>query len=243
MKNSTILKDELSLLNADKSAVVMELRRAGEELKGVYELIEEAKSDLAEVRDTILEETARLDDLRGRAVSVSTELAQYTQDLKNVTYTWETTKVKNSQENKLHLGRVRELKDEERSILKSISDLKATYDRNSDMYSQHVSEKNAHLRALDKEIKEKGTEAIEVSNKLQKDKDEDKKLTKDRLKREDKLRARERVAEMKESALAKKEEDLMTMSKDIVVVYGRLKELYAKEYPTVDLDKLVLQAT
>jgi len=37
------------------------------------------------------------------------------------------------------------------------------------------------------------------------------------------------------------EDDLITMSKDMSVIYRRLKELYSKVDPTVDLDKLIIK--
>ena len=71
---------------------------------------------------------------------------------------------------------------------------------------------------------------------------EEKKMTKDRLKREDKLRVREKTCDSKEVSLLKREEDLITMSKDMTIVYGRLKEIYSQIHPDVDLDKLIFKA-
>lgn len=242
MKNPVILKDELGLLRADRSAVLMELRKVGDELKDIYILKSATLSELSDVRNTIKEETARLDDLRGRAVFVKSELADYTQDLKNIKNSWETARVKNSQEIKLHLGRIKDLKDEEANVMDMVSQLKRTYDNNSSVYLQHEIERNIKLRALDTDIKDKEVHSTKLSSKLEKDLIEDKKITKERLKREDKLRARERLVNAKDSALEKREEDLLTMSRDIGIVYSRLKELYSKVDPSVDLDKLIIQA-
>lgn len=242
MKNSTILKDELRLLTADKSAVITELRESGIELKNLYTKIGEEETRLEDVRNTITEETARLDYIRSRAVSVQEEQIQYTQDLDRVKRNWEKTRVKNSQEEKIHLGRIKELKKKEEGLTQKISELKDQYDRNSLVYTQHVTEKKSHLRSLDEEIEKKSKQAKSIEEKLKKDLEEDKKLTKDRLKREDKIRAREKALDIKARVQEKKEEDLITMSKDIVIVYGRLKEYYAKVDPTVDLDRLILNA-
>ena len=242
MKNPTILKDELGLLRADRSAVLTELRKISEELKDIYILKSVTLSELEDVRNTIQEETARLDDLRGRAVSVKAELTKYTQELMNIKNSWETARVKNSQEMKLHLGRIKELKENEIELLDKVSVLKKTYDNNSSVYLQHEMERRAKLRSIDSEIQDKEVYEKELSTKLDKDITEDKRLTKERLKKEDKLRVRERNLGAKEKSVNKKEEDLITMSNDIVIVYGRLKELYAKIDAGVDLDKLIMQA-
>lgn len=242
MKNPTILKDELGLLRADRSAVLAELRKIGDELKDIYILKSSTESELAEVRNTILEETARLDDIRGRAVLVKTELAQCTQELKNTNNSLETSRVKNSQAIKLHLGRIKELEERREETLNKISELKNTYDRNSAVYLQNEIERKTKIRALESEIAFRAKELNSVTDKLEKDLEADKKITKERLKREDKLRVRERHVEAKEKSLLKKEEDLMTMSVDLAIVYSRLKELYAKVDPGVDLDKLIMKA-
>lgn len=241
MKNSTILKDELGLLRADMSAVLKELNEVGDELKCKYIEVSEAKNELAEMRNTILEEAARLEDLRGRAVLVKGELIQYTQDLRNIKNTWETTRVKNSQEQKLHLGRIKELDNKYVKLQDAISHLKDTFDNNLNVYKQHESSKVDRLKALDLEILNKEKLSKEIESKFKKDQEEDKKLTKDRLKREDKIRAREDYLVAKEDSIHKKEEDLLNLSLDLTIVYGRLKELYAKVDPTVDLDRLVIQ--
>lgn len=242
MKNPTILKDELGLLRADRSAVLMELRKIGEELKDIYILKSSTLSELAEMRNTIQEEAARLSDLRGRAVFVKTELTEYTQELKNMKNSWETARVKNSQDIKLHLGRIKELEEDEAILKDKISNLKRTYDNNSSVYLQHEMDRNIKLRAIDSEIKNREVESKTIASKLDKDIAEDKRITKERLKREDKLRVRERNLEAKESSVLKKEEDLITMAGDIAIVYGRLKELYAKIDDGIDLDKLIMQA-
>lgn len=242
MKNPTILKDELSLLRADKSAVITELRNKGTELKVIQEDIFTEETKLADVRTETLEETARLDELRGRAVSVKGELATASQDLKNTQNSLDISKQKNSQEIKNHLGRIKELDEEEKEVLAEISRLKNLFDNNSRVFNSHESERRSKLRDIEAEITNKTKELEKVEARLAKKEEEEKKLTKDRLKREDKLRARERHCEGKEFALGKREEDLITMSKDMMIVYGRLKEIYSKTNPDIDLDKLILQA-
>lgn len=242
MKNPTILKDELRLLTADRSAVITELRNSGLELKQLYTTIAEEEYRLEDVRNTISEDKTRLDYVKDRVKSVSDELARYTQDLNNIYRTWEATRVKNSQEQNIHLGRIKELKKKEEEMLDRVNDLKKKYDNNEAVYTHHSYEKKSTLRLIDDEVTLKTKELGELSTKLKRDIEEEKKITKERLKREDKIREREKSLEIKELVQKKKEEDLITMSKDIVIVYGRLKEHYAKVYPTIDLDKLILKA-
>lgn len=243
MKNPTILKDELGLLKADMSAVLKELNIVGDQLKDIYIQKSEANKELADLKNTILDEIARLDDLRGRAIFVKNELVQYTQDNRNMKNTWETTRIKNAQEIKLHLGRIKELETKRGKLEDSVSHMKDTYDNNLNVYQQNENEKKSKLKTIDEEIKIKEKEVKEVLAKLALNLDEDKKLTKERLKREDKIRAREQYLVAKEESMNKKAEDLVTMSLDLAIVYGRLKALYAKVDPTVDLDRLVIQAT
>lgn len=242
MKNPTILKDELSLLRADKSAVLTELRISGDRLKDVLNHIHKMEAKREVVKSELLEETARLEDTRSRAVSVKGELSVSTQELKNVQNTLDVSKQKNSQEVKSHLGRIKELEEEEAGILIEISRLKSLFDKNSRVYNEHESDKSVKLRALDVQIKIKTTELAEITSQVTKRETEEKKMTKDRLKREDKLRSRERTLDSKELSLLRREEDLITMSKDMTIVYGRLKEIYSKVHPDVDLDKLIFKA-
>lgn len=242
MKNPTILKDELSLLLADKSAVITELRNAGTELKNVLNDIHKTESKREAVRKELLEETARLEDTRGRAVSVKGELTVSTQELKNVLNTLDQSKQKNSQETRSHLGRIKELEDEEAGILIEIARLKSLFDKNSKVYNEHESDRKAKIRSLDLQIKEKETALAGLTSQHTKMEVEEKKMTKDRLKREDKLRVREKNCDSKEVSLLKREEDLITMSKDMTIVYGRLKEIYSQIHPDVDLDKLIFKA-
>lgn len=242
MKNPTILKDELSLLRADKSAVIIELRNKGVELHKICEDISTSEKRREEVRTETQEETARLEDIRGRAVSVKAELVVASQDLKNTQNSLDISKQKQTQEIKNHLGRIKELEEEDKDVLLEISRLKNLFDNNSRVFNSHESDRQSKLRAIDLEITIKTKELKEITITLSKGEEEEKKLTKDRLKREDRLRARERSNEGKEFALGKREEDLITMSKDMMIVYGRLKEIYSKTNPDVDLDKLILQA-
>lgn len=242
MKNPTILKDELSLLRADKSAVVTELRRAGKDLKDTLIGVVKAEAKREVVRSSILEETARLDDIRNRAVFEKKELAVISQDLKNMQNTHDSSSVKNNQERKLHLGRIKELEKEEESVLIEISRLKSLYDSNSKVFNEHESGRLARLRDLDSKTQGVEVKLKEKEEALSKLAGEDKKMTKDRLRREDKLRLREKTLDAKETSVGKREEDLITMSKDMSIVYGRIKELYLKVDPNIDLDKLILQA-
>jgi chromosome segregation ATPase len=242
MKNPTILKDELSLLRADKSAVITELRAKSKEIKDVSNEISKLESKQEEVRSEIQEETARLDDIRNRAVSVRNELAVNTQELKNILNVLDISKTKNAQEIKLYLGRIKELEEKENETILEIARLKSLFDRNSRVYNQNESERLSKVRSLDSDIKEKTSELAKLTTELAKKEATEKKLTKDRLKREDKIRLREKNLDNKELSLNKWEEDLIAMSKDMTIVYGRLKELYVKVDPAIDLDKLIIKA-
>ena len=241
MKNPTILKDELRILNADKSAVVTELRKASEDLKNIQAGIMEAEAELKEVRYNILEETARLSEIQGRAVSVRKELSTAVQENKNINNSLDASKVKNSQETKLHLGRIKSLKDSEAETESRIAELKRLYDRNANEYSANESERKVKLRELNAEIQVKERNLKVLSSELQKIEEEEKRQTKERLRREDKIREREKIVAQRETNADKREEDITQAIFDVHVVYGRLKELYAKEHPEVDLDKLITQ--
>ena len=243
MKNPTILKDELSLLKADRSAVLTELRNAASDLEGIRALLADEQDALEGIRILISEETARLQSIQDRVVFVRKELSESSQELKNINNSLDSMRVKNSQETKLHLGRIKDLKEKEDGIMDGISTAKRVYDRNVDTYARHEAEKQNKLRQLDIAINDKETHSTELDKEIEKKEAEEKKLTKDRLKREDKVRTRERQLEAKELSLDKREEDIITMSKDMTIMYGRLKELYAKVAPEVDLDKLILNAT
>lgn len=194
------------------------------------------------VREDILEEMARLDEIKSRAIFVKEGLAKMSQDHKNAQLSYDRLLLKSSQENKLQLGRIKELKEQEELIIGEIGRLKGLFDKNSAIYNSHESERLTKMRDLNNSIAKKEKELKELTSSLEEKLKEDKKITKERLKREDKIRIREKNSEAKEFVLAKREEDLITMSKDMTIVYGRLKELYSKIQPELDLDKIILKA-
>jgi len=239
MKNSIILKDELSILKEGRSAVLTELANKTKELKEVISLISKEEKRLADIREDKQEEMARLDDIRGRANSFNREIGQLAQEAKNNRVSWEAASVRNAQDIKLHLGRIKELKEVEQEAIDRVDELKRRYDHSSDLYAGHLSEKNNHLRELDKKIQELSDRAKELEQEIVISEEAEKKATKERLKREDKLRIREKNIEGKELSLDRREEDMNRMSRDMMIMYARLKELYSKIDPKVDLDKLV----
>ena len=243
MKNSAILKGELSLLNADRSAALRELREVSNKIVDAQALLADEEDALKGIREIISEETARLEVIQGRVVFVGKELIASTQELKNINNSIETARVKYSQETKLHLGRIKELKEAEEQLLTNISEAKRIYDSNVNTYTRHESEKAKKLKELDESILSKENHLKKLEKETERKEAEDKKMTKDRLKREDKVRAREKLVDARELGLDKREEDMLTMSQDMGIMYGRLKELYAKVAPDVDLDKLILNAT
>jgi len=240
MKNPTILKGELSLLRADKSAVIAELRKSSTILKEGHIEINKLDSRREGVRAEILEEQTRLDEINSRVFSVTTELKEVTQDLKNKVNQNEIFSQKNSQEVKLYLGRIKDLKEQEEGVIVEISRLKSLFDKNSAVLNERESDRLTAIRELDRDIQYKTVQLEDVNKDLEIKIDKESKLTKERLKREDKLRLREKNLDARDLASTMMEEDLITMSKDIAILYARLKELYAESGSKVNLDKLIL---
>ena len=238
MRNTTILKDEVSILKADKSAVKKELESLGKELRGIQGEISNAEETLADIKTEILLQTARRDEVRDRAVSLSEEVSALKQERSTWIGKTEVARSKNSQEEKLHLGRIRELKKEEEALTGSIGELKDTYDRNAQAMNNNLSDLNNRYRAVNDELNKTDKALKKAQDELKKSIDEDKKLTKERLKREDKIRQREKSLDRRERGIRKQEEDLETMAADLIIVYSRLKEAY----PDVDIDKLITKA-
>lgn len=242
MKDSAILKGELSIFTQDRSAVIQELRQTTKELKKLKAevLQEESKRDTLARKNK--EEQEELRNLKDEKESVRKELVTLSQDFRNLNAAIEAAQVKQSQQIKLHLGRIKELKEEEAEVTKELAKLRKLYDEHSDVYGRNLSDMSAKVRVLDEEIKNKFIYLTELNNEIIFSEAEEKKLTKERLKREDKLRVRERKASIQEKILEKKEEDMRVMANDMSIVYDRLKELYAKHFPDINLDKIVMQA-
>lgn len=241
MKNSTILKDELSLLNADRSAVLTELRNSGDKLKSLQDEILKTENELAEVRGEVKLEMARLDDIRGRAIFFGQEWSEIAQKLKTDRVAYEAVRVKISQEEKNHLGRIKDWQEKEKVMQERIANLKVLYDNNMNVINHSVTEGKERVKELNKEIDEKVKALKELKKEVDAAETREKVLTKERLKREDKLRQREKMVDGRELSLKKYEEDLMAMARDLTVVYGRMKTAYLQIDPTVDLDKLITQ--
>jgi len=242
MKNPTILKGELSLLRADKSAVIAELRKTSKLIKEGREEVNELYLERKGAKADILEEMARLDEITSRAVFVREELKVLTQDLKNRVAQSDVFDQKSSQEKRLHLGRIKELNQEQEDSVREISRLKHLFDKNSLTFNSLESEREAKLKDILFTLERKEKELVLLTDKLETKKEEEKKVTKDRLKREDKIRLREKNLDGREISIGKREEDLITMSKDMTIMYGRLKELYSKADSKVNLDRLIIQA-
>lgn len=241
MKNTTIVKDELGILNAGKSAILVELGMARTELHDIQRQIIESQSHLNEVQQETKDEMARLDNLRDRAISVKSEMATVTQDYKSIYKSYETVKVKNSQEERQHSIKIKDLTEKKLELEKKIDDLKTLFDLNSKAYHVKLIELQNEIRKVEADAKKSKSERDAFQKELALMKEEDHKITKERLKREDKIRNREKLAELREKSLNKKEEDIMSASRDVIIVYNRLKELYHDIDPTIDLEKLVMQ--
>jgi len=241
MKNTTILKDELSILKSGKSAVITELRNATRELDESRQLILKEEANLEDVRRSILEEIERLDNSRNRFKLLEKELSGIMSELGSHRNTLETIKVKNKQEKAEHLGRIKSLQKEEEVIKENISSLKKVYDSNQYTYNSNISALINKQKVIAIEVKKLEALLEQMNSEFTLNKEEDKRLTKERLKREDKLRMREKINEAKEFSLSKKEEDIITMARDVAIIYNRLKELYAVADPSVNLDRLITQ--
>jgi DNA repair exonuclease SbcCD ATPase subunit len=239
MKNPNILKDELRILKTDKSSVLTELRERSKELKSVQDEIISSNIELADVKTEIEKAQARYDKLVDRAFLLKKDLGEKKQDLNTVSIKLDAFRVKNSHQQKLHLGRIKELKAEEEKLELRLTELKENYDANSTKFSLRLSELKKNVRDKIDEIKKLNVIEKELNDSITKIRNEEKKLTKDRLKREDKIRERERLLEMKETGLKKREEDVDAMVKDVTIIYHRLKEMYAEVDPSVDIDKLI----
>jgi len=242
MKNPTILKGELSLLRADKSAVITELRKTSTQLKQEREELNKLELKREGVKTEVLEEVARLDIAEGRAISLSKELKVIEQSLKNKRNQDDIESVKRSQEVKLHLGRIKDLEAQEENSIAEVARLMSLFDKNSAVYNEKESNRAGTIRDMEFKIEELKKELKQLTSDLDVKVKEDTKITKDRLKREDKIRLREKNLDARELSIDKREEDLITMSKDMTIVYGRLKEVYSEVNPKVNLDKLILKA-
>lgn len=237
----TKLRDELRFLKDDKSAVLSELNTASQELKDVNEKILEAKSEWKEIRDDIKQESTRLDDIQERVVAVKKSLTENKQGYRNITGLYEATKYKNSQEQKEHLGKIKELQEKKNKLHREISETKLTFDTNYEILSVAIREKQEELKRLEKNIDTEGKRLQAIRKDIDTNIKEEKKLVKERLKFEDKLKKRENKAELYEKSLKLKEQDLENMGRDMRIIYSRLKELYKDVDPKIDLDKLVKQ--
>lgn len=239
MKNPNILKDELNILKSDRSSILTEVRAAGDELKELYKQIGEAEGVLLELRTDRGKEEAKISEQQSEEQRLKKSLSSLKQDLNTVEAKLETAMIRAAQQEKQHLGRIKELKDEQEFHIRRVEELKENYDKNSNVINSSISERRAEERSLNARVVELKREVREAEEFIKKTREEEKKATKERLKKEDKIRSRERALEREEHALAKKQEDFSVMASDVVVVYYRLKELYAKVDPSVDFEKLV----
>lgn len=241
MKDTTILKDELSILKSGKSAVIIELKNATNELNGVKDLILKEEANLEGVKRSVLEYVERLDVARKSLTIMEKNLVGIMSELGSHRNTLETLKIKSKQEKTEHLGRIKSLQKEEEAIKEHISKLKDVYDSNLYTYNSNIKALTEKEKRISIEVKAKEEKLEYLNQSLDKTIEEDKRLTKERLKREDKLRMREKLNEAKEFSLSKKEEDIVAMTRDVTIIYNRLKELYAVVDPSVDLDRLITQ--
>lgn len=241
MKNPTILRDELSLLNENRSAVLTELRNASKDLNSIHTETSIAMQELTDVRSDKDAETARLNEIQSRVVLCKDELASLTAELHSMRSVTENFRVKSAQEKKLHLGRMKELEEKVAELLLSIDNLKITFDKNSEVLNSSLSIIEKKVRDANANYSVKEKELNSVTKIVDDLREEEKRILKDRLKKEDKIRIREKMADMREKGLDKREEDIFTMSGDLKIIYGRMKELYAVVDPNIDLDKLITQ--
>lgn len=238
MKNPTLLKDELRLLSQDKSELVKELDKVGDELKKKNsELVDTegrlrvARSELAlsvESNNFIASQYAsKEDELRGIHLEIQNQRAKQNEQ-----------KVLASQEVNLLTGKIKELKAHVEEIKSNIDLLKQTYDSNSKTYRDHLTERNNSIRKLDIEKEEKGEE-IQTLSKTIKEK-EQKILEQDAylFTRDSEQQKKEQELDLLVKSNEIKQQDLVSASRDLIIVYQRLKELYAIVDPKLDVDRL-----
>lgn len=223
------------------SVVLTELNSKTKELKEIHGMISDARKELADVNQEKAEESARMNEARSRADAFEKDSIGLEQDVKNKTRQQESVSFKNTQQEKNHLGRINELKLKEDKAMEKLADLKKIYDTNVNLFNENIRELKTSLRQLKTEevTLSKELEAEEI--RLEKLREEDKKIIKDRLKHEDKIRIREKLADAKDESLKAKEKDLVAMSTDMQIIYSRLKTLYAEVKPDVNLDRLIMQ--
>jgi chromosome segregation ATPase len=239
MKNANILKDELSILNSGKSAVVAEINKLVAKLNGIRDDIEVSLNSLSEVRRDIKTETARLDDIRSRASLLENEYPKLKTEVDEIRKTHTRISSKNAQEERIHLGRIKEMETKISNLTQKISTLMETYDNNLSVTKLGISNAtNEHKNVLS-QLKITQAEHAKVKENLSKAKEDEKKFTKERLKHEDKIRVREKMIDLREVAVQKREEDANAMANDLGILYSRLKEIYLKNVPGVDVDKLI----
>lgn len=136
---------------------------------------------------------------------------------------------------------MKELEEKVAELLLSIDNLKITFDKNSEVLNSSLSIIEKKVRDANANYSVKEKELNSVTKIVDDLREEEKRILKDRLKKEDKIRIREKMADMREKGLDKREEDIFTMSGDLKIIYGRMKELYAVVDPNIDLDKLITQ--
>tara|TARA_R100001086_G_C11848217_1_gene261036 strand:- start:23965 stop:24693 length:729 start_codon:yes stop_codon:yes gene_type:complete len=234
-----VLKDEMRIFKADRSAILTEIRTHSETLKKLNNEIDEEESKLLDVKEQHAKFVTQIHEMESDKKELSKQLSQLKQDLNTYEAKVEVAQIKYIQEERKHLGRIKELKDEEDSVLQKIDDLKGTYDKNSNVINTSISEKKSQERELNKAVTDLRKEHEQKLKDIAKFKEEEQKATKERLKKEDKIRARERAVQRNEKTLSKREEDVSAYVSDVTVVYFRLKELYAEIDPSVDFEKLI----
>lgn len=237
------LKDELSILKGDKSQIVMELRNLSNELKELNASIAKAKDELIDVTSEKSNETARLSDIQNRAFLLSEEMTNLSQRIKTLRKEEDDITIKKVQQERQHLRRLANVEN-------IISDRKDEAEEVRKIFENNHNQFEIKRKELDKEIKDLLKTKQLLEKQLEKQEIKYKELvvkesvlTKERLKKESKIRNREKLLEKNEEAVKIHEDTLIAMQEDMMIVYGRLKELYAEVKPGVDLDKLITQVS
>ena len=106
MNNSAVLKDELSLLKTDVSAVLIELRKLSDELNVVHVKISDANKELAEILKQKNQEAAELNAAREALKEINKELKNKRLESISLSKSLDSNSVKRTQLEKDHLGRI-----------------------------------------------------------------------------------------------------------------------------------------
>jgi len=238
MKNPTLLKDELRLLSQDKSELVKELDKVGNELKKTNSILVDTDGKLRVAKSELALSVASNNYIASQYAQKEDELREIQLEIQNHRAKFNEQKVLASQEVNLLTGKIKELKGIVEEIKSNIDLLKQTYDSNSKTYRDHLTERNNTLRKLDIDIEDKGERISKLAKEIKEKEEQIKKQDADMFTRDTLQLEKEQTLDLLVKSNEIKQQDLTNASRDLIIVYQRLKELYAIVDPKLDVDRL-----